>query len=71
MYVFVLKIIMSRGFPGGSVVKNPLTNADVGSITGLERFSGQGNGNSLQYSCLENPMYRGAWWTTVLGVTKE
>ena len=62
---------MSRGFPSGSVVKNPLANADVGSIPGSERFPGQGNGNSLQYSCLENPMHRGAWWATILGVTKE
>ena len=50
-------------------VKNPPANAgdikDVGSITGW------GNGNPLQYFCLENPMDRGAWWAMVHGVTKE
>ena len=51
------------GFPGGSVVKNPPANAgdarDAGSIPGSERSPGVGNGNPLQYSCLENPMDRG------------
>ena len=48
-------------FPGGSVVKNLPANAgDVNSIPGLGRSSGGGNGNPLQYSCLENPMDRGA-----------
>ena len=51
-----------RGFPGGSVVKNPPVNAgDTGSIPGLGGYPGGGNGNSLQYSCLENPMDRGTW----------
>ena len=60
------------GFPSYSVVKNPLDNAgDMGSIPGLGRFPGEGNGNPLQYSCLGNPMDRGAWWATVHGVTKE
>ena len=63
------------GFPGGSVVKNPPANAgdagDVGSIPGLGRSPGDGNGNPLQYSCLENPMDRGEWQATVHGVTKE
>ena len=53
------------GFPGGSVVKNPPSNAedagDLGLIPGLGRSSGEGNGNLLQYSCLGNPMYQGAW----------
>ena len=53
------------GFPGSSVVKNPLSSAgdtgDVGSIPGSGRSPGEGNGNPLQYSCLENPMDRGAW----------
>ena len=44
---------------------------DVGSIPGLGRSPGEGNGNSLQCSCLENPMDRGAWQATVHGVTKE
>ena len=50
------------------VVKNLPANAgDVGSILGLERSPGEGNGNPLQYSCLGNPMDRGAWQTIVLG----
>ena len=53
---------------GGSVVKNlPANAADEGSITGSARSPGGGNGNPLQYSCLENPMNRGAWWATVVG----
>ena len=54
------------------MVKNLPTNAgDVGLIPGLEIFPGEGNGNSLQYSCLGNSMDRGAWWITVYGVIKE
>ena len=57
------------GFPGGSVVKNPPASAgDTGnmdSIPGLGRSLGGGNGSPLQYSGLENPMDRGAWWATV------
>ena len=54
------------------VVKNPPTNAgDLGSMPGLGRSPGDGNGNPLQYSCLENPMDRGAWWVTVHGVSKS
>ena len=50
------------GFPGGSVVKNPPANAgDVGSIPGSGISPGEGNGNPLQFSCLENPMEGGAW----------
>ena len=60
------------GFPGGSVVKNLATNeGDTGSIPGSGRSPGEGNDNPLQYSCLENPMDRGAWQVTVHGVTKE
>ena len=60
------------GFPGGSVVKNPLANeGDGGSIPGLGRSPGEGNGNPLQYSCLENPMDRGAWRATVHGVASR
>ena len=48
--------------PGGTVVKNPpAKGGDTGSIPGSERSIGGGNGNLLQYSCLENPMDRGAW----------
>ena len=50
------------GFPGGSEVKASACNAgDLGSIPGSGRSPGEGNGNPLQYSCLENPMDRGAW----------
>ena len=44
---------------------------DPGSIPGWRRSPGEGNGNPLQYSCLENPMDRGAWWATVHGITKS
>ena len=64
-------ISLDLHFPGSTVVKNPPVNAgEVGSISGLGRFCGEGNGNPLQYSCLENPMDRGAWHTTFLRVTK-
>ena len=57
-----------KGFPGGSVVKNPLASAgDAGSVPGLGRSPGEGNGNPFQYSCLGNPMDRGAWQATVHG----
>ena len=60
------------GFPGGLVVKNPPAKAgDTGSTPGLGRSPGEGNGNPLQYSCLGNPMDRGAFWATVRGITKE
>ena len=60
-----------KGFPGGSEVKASASNAgDPGSIPGLGWSPGEGNGNPLQYSCLENPMDRGAWWATVHGVAK-
>ena len=55
-----------------NVVKNPPANArDMGSIPGSGRASGEGNGNPLQYSCLGNPMDRGAWQAIVHGVTKS
>ena len=60
------------GFPGGSVVKNPPANArDAGSIPGLGKSPGEGNGNPLQYSCLGNPMDRGAWWATIHAIAKR
>ena len=56
------------GFPGGSVVKNlPANVGDPGVIPGLARSPGKGNGNPLQYSCLENSMDRRAWWATDKG----
>ena len=61
-----------RGFPGGSEVKASACNAkDLGLIPGLGRSPGEGNGNSLQYPCLENPMDGGAWWATVHGIAKS
>ena len=54
------------------MVKNLPTNArDAGSVPGSGRSPREGNGNALQYSCLGNPMDRGAWWATVYGVKKE
>ena len=59
-------------FPGGSDGKASARNAgDPGSIPGLGRSPGEGNGNPHQYSCLENSMDGGAWWATVHGVTKS
>ena len=56
----------SKGFPGGSWVKRlPVSIEDVGSIPELERSPGGGNGNLLQYSCLENSRDKGACWATV------
>ena len=61
----------TQGFPGGSDGKEFACNAaDLGLIPGSGRFPQEGNGNPLQYSCLENPMNRGAWWTTVYGVAE-
>ena len=60
------------GFPGGSEVKASASNVgDLGWIPRLGRSPGEGNGNPLQYSCLENPMDGGAWWATVHGVAKS
>ena len=59
------------GFPHNSVSKEPACNAgDWGSIPGLERSPGEGDGNPLQYACLENPMDRGAWQVTVHRVVR-
>ena len=61
-----------KGFPGGSEVKASACNAgDLGSIPESGRSPGEGNGNPLQYSCLENPMDGGAWWATVHWVAKS
>ena len=60
---------------GASLVADGKASAcsvgDLGSIPGLGRSPGEGNGNPLQYSCLENPMDGGAWWATVHGVAKS
>ena len=73
-FVFFICMSVSRtmGFSGGSVVKNPPAKAgDTGSIPGLGRSPGEGNGNPLQYSCLGNLIDRGAWQTIVHRVAKE
>ena len=60
-----------KGFPGGSAVKNPPANAgDAGTINGSGRSPGEGNGNLLQCSCLKNPMDRGAWRATSIGLQR-
>ena len=65
-------LTLAAGFPGGSEVKVSACNAgDLGLIPGLGRSPGEGNGNPLQCSCLENPRDGGAWWATVHGVAKS
>ena len=80
LYIFTAPLFWTSfpfrpNFPGGSDGKESAYNAvyirDVGSILGLGRSPGGGNGNPPQYSCLENSMGRGAWQTTVHGVVKE
>ena len=59
------------GFPGGSDGQESACNVgDLGSMTGLGRSPGEGHSNPLQYSCLENPVDRGGWWSTIHGVTE-
>ena len=63
---------VSLGFPAGSDGKESACSAgDPGLIPGLGRSSGEGNGNPLQYSCLESPMDRAACWAAVHGITKS
>ena len=63
---------LRTGFPGGSDGEESTCDAgDPGSIPGLGQSPGEGNGYPLQYSCLENPMDRGAWWATVHEVTQS
>ena len=67
-----MELTTTLGFPDGSVVKNPPANTgDTDLIPELGRSLPEQNGNPLQYSCLGNPMDRGAWQATVHGVTKE
>ena len=64
LIVFLTKLLplLSKDFPGGSDGKASVYSAgDLGSIPGLGRFPGEGDGNPLQYYCLENPMDRGTW----------
>ena len=68
---FLSVVEHNMGFPHSWGGKESACNAgDLGSIPGSGRSLGEGHGNPLQYSCLENPMDRGAWWATVHGVTK-
>ena len=71
-YTYLLSVYLLYSFSGGSVVKNPPTNeGDMGSVLGLRRSPGRGNGNPLQYSCLGNPMVqRSLVGYTVHGVTE-
>ena len=68
-------VLASLDFPGGTVVRNlPASAGDIrhtGSIPGLGRSPGGGNGNPLQYACLENSIGRGAGWAPAGGVTKS
>ena len=70
VYIYICNSAL--GFPGGSDGKESACNAgDLGSILGLGRSPGGQHGNPLQYSCLENPLDRGAWRATVHGVAKS
>ena len=70
--LIIIIIAYSYGFPGGPGINNPPANAgDVSSVPGSGRSLGEGNGNLPKYSNLENPMDRGAWWTSVHGVSKS
>ena len=65
-------MFICRASPSGSVVKKPPEmQEDEGLIPGLGRTPGEGNGNSLQYTCLTNPFGRGMWWATDHGIAKE
>ena len=75
MVLIIRVTAMKEGFPDGVVVKNPPASTgdarQVGAIPGLERYPGEGNGNTLQYFCLGNLMDRGAWPVTGHGVAKN
>ena len=65
-------MLLYMGFLGGSVIKNtPAHAGDIGLIPGSRRSPGEGNGNSLQYFCLEKSVDRGAWWVTLHGISKN
>ena len=70
-----MSVFMPMGFLGGSASEESAFSAgdtgDAGSIHGLRRAPGEENGNPIQYSCLRNPLDRGAWWATVQKVTKS
>ena len=66
-------LLMYHGFPGSSAVKNLLAMQETldQSLGWEDPLATQGNGTPLQYSCLRNPIDRGAWWVTVHGITKS
>ena len=65
-------LVLLRGFPGDSVIKNtPANTEDASLILGSGKSPGGAKGNPLWYFCLENSMDRGAWWAIVHGATKE
>ena len=71
MVIIILRAEGLSGFPGDASGKeSTCSTGDVDLIPGLGRSPREGNGNPLQYSCLGNPMDRGAWWATVHGVTR-
>ena len=70
--ILAWRIPVEKGFPGTSEGKESACNVgDSGSVPGYRRSLGEGNGNLLQYSCLENPMDRGAWQAKIHGVAKS
>ena len=73
--LFIFVPVRYRNFPGGSTVKNLPANegdvGDLGPVPGLGRSPGGGHGHPLQFSCLENPKDRGAWWAMAHGVAKS
>ena len=70
--IFKVTTVIVQDFPDSSVGKESTCNAgDLGFIPGLGRSPGEGNGNPVYYSCLENPMDGEAWWATVQGVAKS
>ena len=72
LFLGFIPLFSCLDFPGGSDGRTSASNAgDWGSIPGLGRSSGEGNGSLLQYSCLENPMDRGAWQATIHGVAES
>ena len=80
LFTKYLQLLLSNGFLGGASGKEPACQSacppagdirDSGSITGSGKSPGEGHSNPFQYSCLENPMDRGAWWTTIHGVAKK
>ena len=69
---FSISACLYMGFLGGSDGKESACNAgDLGLISGLERSSGEGHGNPLQYFCLENLMGRRAWWATIMELQSQ